>query len=101
MTTRIPLAEASGDEILARIAYQLIKLDYHQHPDDYDEPTYPILVLAEHYHHIGLTQIAADLRLAGIWTAHGAPLAGWLASRLLINPARAAQLGRLGRSRRR
>jgi hypothetical protein len=99
MSDRIPLAEASGDEITARIAYQLIKLDYHQHPDDYEDATTCILILADHYHQIGCTLLAADIRLAGIWCAHGGTVAAWLRSRILINPGRASKLARLGRGR--
>jgi hypothetical protein len=101
MNDLLPLTEVSGDEILARIAYRLIRLDYADHPDQYDEPTSAILTLAERIHALGLTQVAADLRLAGIWCAQGGTVAAWLRSRVVITTGRATKLRHLGRGPRR
>lgn len=97
MSDRLPLTEVSGDEILARVTYQIILADYRQTPDSYDTPAERILILADEWHAIGAIDIATDLRLAGIWCAHGSTLASWLASRVLIHTGRASKLMRLGR----
>lgn len=101
MSDRLPLTEVSGDEILARVCYQLILADYRLTPDAYDTPAERILILADQWYAIGATDIATDLRLAGIWCAHGATLASWLSSRIVITSGRVSKLMRAGRSRRR
>lgn len=101
MSDRLPLTEVGGDEILARIAYQLILADYRLTPNSYDEPAERILILAEEWFAFGATEIATELRLAGIWCAHGSTLANWLKSRVLIRTSRVSKLMRLGNERRR
>jgi hypothetical protein len=97
MADRLPLTEVSGDEILARVTYQIILADYRLTPDSYDTPAERILILADEWHAFGAVDIATDLRLAGIWCAHGSTLAAWLASRVLISTGRASRLMRAGR----
>lgn len=101
MTDRLPLTEVSGDEILARVTYQIILADYRQTPDSYDTPAERILILADEWHAFGAVDIATDLRLAGIWCAHGSTLASWLSSRVLIHTGRVSKLMRAGRGPRR
>jgi hypothetical protein len=101
MSDRLPLQECGGDEILARIAFQLIRLDYASSPDAYDDPTARLLFLTDIYYQTGLTQIAADIRLAAIWCGNGGFLADWLRSRIVVTTGRASRLARAGRSRRR
>jgi hypothetical protein len=101
MPDRLPLTEVSGDEILARVCYQIILADYRLTPDSYDTPTERILILADQWHAFGAIDIATDLRLAGIWCAHGSTLASWLQSRIIITQGRVSTLMRAGRSRRR
>ena len=101
MSERLPLTEVGGDEILARVTYQIILADYRQTPDLYDTPAERILILADEWFALGAIDLATDLRLAGIWCAHGSTLASWLGSRVLITTGRASRLMRAGRSRRR
>lgn len=101
MTERLPLTEVGGDEILARVCYQIIKADYRLTPDSYDSPAERIFILADDWYAFGAVDIATDLRLAGIWCAHGGTLAAWLSSRIIITSGRASKLMRVGRSRRR
>ena len=101
MSDRMPLTEVGGDEALARITYQLIILDYKSHPDAYELPVIRLLALADQYHQFGLTQLAADLRLAAIWCGNGGTVASWLRARIVIRAGRATKLRRLGRSRER
>jgi hypothetical protein len=99
LTTRIPLAEASGDEILARVTYQLILLDYHDNPDKYDHPEVRLFELAYQWRLIGLAPIHEQLELAAIWCSHGSRIADWLKSRIMVSSGRAPILARLGRTR--
>lgn len=101
MSDRLPLTEVSGDEVLARVTYQIILADYRQTPDSYDTPAERIFILADEWFAFGATDLAQDLRLAGIWCAHGSTLASWLASRVLISTGRASKLLRAGRGPRR
>lgn len=101
MSNRLPLTEVSGDEVLARVTYQIILADYRQTPDSYDSPSERIFLLADEWHVFGATDLAQDLRLAGIWCAHGATLASWLQSRVLIHTGRVSRLMRAGRTPRR
>jgi len=99
MSDRLPLTEVSGDEILARVVYQLILADYRLTPDLYDFPAERIFVLADEWHALGATDIATDLRLAGIWCAQGGAVAQWLRTRIVITTGRASKLMRAGRGR--
>jgi hypothetical protein len=101
MADRLPLTEVSGDEVLARVTYQIILADYRLTPDLYETPAERILQLADEWFKFGATDLAQDLRLAGIWCAHGSTLASWLQSRVLIASPRISTLMRAGRSRRR
>jgi hypothetical protein len=101
MSDRLPLTEVGSEEILARVTYQIILADYRQTPDSYDSPAERIFILADEWHAFGAVDIATDLRLAGIWCAHGSTLASWLASRVLISTGRVSKLMRAGRSPRR
>lgn len=89
MPTRIPLAGASGDEILSRVTYQIILGDYELDPTRYDDPAQRLLELALEWHQSGLHTIAAQLDLCGIWCAHGGTIATWLKSRILFTTERA------------
>lgn len=99
MAERIPLAEASGDEILARVTYQLILLDYHNNPDAYDHPETRLFELAYQWRILDVAPISEQLELAAIWCAHGSRIADWLKARLSYTSGRATILARLGRSR--
>jgi hypothetical protein len=83
MAYRMPLAEASGDEILSRVTYQIIRGDYDLHPSAYDDPTAQLFTLAIDWHKSGIHMIAAQLDLAAIWCAHGGTVASWLQSRII------------------
>lgn len=101
MSDRFPLTEVGGDEIIARVVYQLILLDYHQNPASYDEPFPALLLLADYYHTAELALIAADIRLVAIWVASGGTVATWLRARVVFTCGRATRLARAGRNRRR
>jgi len=83
MSNRIPLAEASGDETLSRVTYQIILGDYDLNPSAYDDPTARLFTLAIAWHKSGIHMIAAQLDLAAIWCAHGGTVASWLQSRII------------------
>ena len=101
MADRIPLAEASGEEILVRVTYQIILADYRKTPDSYDTPSERILILADEWFAFGATDLAFYLRMAGIWCASGDTLAAWLQKGIYLTSGRASKLMRAGRSRRR
>jgi len=54
MANRIPLAEASGDETLSRVTYQIILGDYDLNPSAYDDPTARLFTLAIAWHKSGI-----------------------------------------------
>jgi hypothetical protein len=84
MTDRLPLAEVSGDEAIARITYQIILGDYDLHPDAYDNPSFHLFELAAGWQLAGVPPVAEQLRLAGIWVANGGTIATWLRSRIVF-----------------
>lgn len=97
MQERLPLTEVSGEEIIARVAYQIILADYRQTPDLYDTPADRLFVLADEWFALDAISLATDLRLAGIWCAQGGAIASWLRSRVVITQGRASKLMRAGR----
>jgi hypothetical protein len=98
MSDRLPLTEVGGEEILARVVFQIILGDYRQQPDSYDTPTIAILNLADEWFASGFTDVATDLRLAAIWCANGGTVATWLRSRIIFHAGRTGRLIRAGRS---
>lgn len=101
MADRLPLAEASSDEILARTAYQIILADYRTNPDCYDNPATRLFDLAFQWRQSGLYLIAQDIELAAIWCAQGSTVREWLTSRITPQSGRATILAQTGRGRRR
>jgi hypothetical protein len=98
MTDRLPLAEVSGDEILARVVYQIILFDYREHPDSYDIPVVRVLELADQFHAANMSIIAADLRLAAIWCGNGGTIATWLRARIVFRTQRFSRARHAGRN---
>jgi hypothetical protein len=101
MSDRLPLTEVSGEEILARVVYQIILADYHIAPENYDVPVLRLLELAHEYHQHDMDIIAADIRLVAIWCGNGGTVATWLRARIVITTGRASRLAQAGRARRR
>lgn len=101
MADRLPLAEVSGEEVLARVVYQIVMRDYRDNPDKYDLPPNRLFELAFQWRSAGIPLISNELDLLAVWCGRGGTVASWLTSRVLINPGRAAMLARVGRSRRR
>lgn len=83
MVLHQPLAEASSEEIIARVTYQIILADYRADPEAYDDPTSRVFALALEYQHAHVGVIAAQLDLVAIWCAHGGTIASWLTYRIL------------------
>jgi len=92
MNDRLPLTEVSGDEALARVTYQIIIADYHNHPDLYDDPTSRLLALTTDWQQSGFKLIADDLRLAAIWVGNGGTVATWLRARIVFHAGRTTRL---------
>jgi hypothetical protein len=101
MDDRLPLTEVSGDEALARVAYQIIVGDYHAHPETYDTPTEALLNLAHSWDSDGLHLLGEQIALAAIWCANGGTVATWLRARVVFHAGRFSRLHQAGRSRRR
>ena len=101
MADRLPLTEVSGNEILVRVTYQIVLADYRLTPDSYDTPADRIFILADDWHAFGAIELAAQLRLAGIWCASGATLASWLQQGIFSTSGRASKLMRANGARRR
>jgi len=101
MSDRLPLTEVGGDELLARVTYQIILGDYRDHPDEYEIPYIRLIVLAEEWSLAGIEPIATDLRLAAIWVGNGGTVATWLRARVVFHAGRATKLAHTGRARRR
>jgi hypothetical protein len=101
MTDRIPLAEASGGEIIARVTYQIILIDYHDNPNSYDYPPTRLYELAYQWRLAGLEPIADALLSCANWCAQGGHVATWLRTHTLVTAGRATILARAGRTRRR
>jgi len=101
MRDRLPLTEVSGEEILARVVYQVIMGDYRDNPEQYDRPPQRLYDLAYQWRSAGLPLIGHEIELVAIWTAQGGTVATWLLSRVLIHVGRATMLARAGRPRRR
>jgi len=99
MSDRLPLTEVGGDEILARVTYQIILSDYRSNPENYDIPSLRLLELAHEFHLEELDLIATDIRLAAIWCANGGTVATWLRARIIITTGRASRLRLAGRNR--
>lgn len=92
MSNRLPLTEVSGEEIIARVTYQIIMADYRQTPDSYDTPSERILILADQWFAFGANDLAFYLRLAGVWCSTGATLASWLQKSIFLTSGRASKL---------
>lgn len=101
MSDRLPLTEVGGDEILARVVYQIILHDYHSHPHLYDDPVHQLLDLALIWGACPLHTIPENLSLCAIWVANGGTVATWVRARIVFTTGRATRLLRAGRSRRR
>lgn len=101
MADRLPLAEASSDEILARTVYQIIREDYRLNPDCYDNPATRLFDLAFQWRQTGLTLIAEQIELAAIWCAQGSTVRQWLTSRISPATGRSTILARAAVRRRR
>lgn len=101
MQERLPLTEVSGDEVLARVVYQLIVHYYHEYPDSFDNPTEALLNLAHSWYTSDITLIAEQLQLVALWVANGGTVATWLRARIFTTTGRATILARPGRARRR
>lgn len=99
MSDRLPLTEVGGDELLARVTYQIILGDYHAHPEEYEIPYIRLIVLAEEWSLAGIEPIATDLRLAAIWVGNGGTVATWLRARIVFHSGRPTMIARAGRSR--
>lgn len=99
MNDRLPLTEVSGDEILARVTFQIILHDYHLSPDKYDDPTGRLLELACEWDDDLLSWIHEQLTLCAIWVGNGGTVATWLRARIVITTGRATKLARIGRRR--
>jgi hypothetical protein len=101
MTERIPLADASGQEIVARTVYQLILIDYRTNPEQYDRAPSRLFDLALQWRQAGLHLVADELSSVAVWCAQGGTVATWLRTRILVSTGRATILARAGRTRRR
>lgn len=101
MQQRLPLTEVGGEEILARVVYQIVMRDYRDNPDTYDHPPSRLFDLAFQWRQAAIPLIGNELELVAIWCAQGGTVAAWLNTRVLINPGRATMLARAGRPRRR
>jgi len=84
MDDRLPLAEVSGDEAIARVTYQIIRGDYSLHPHLYDTPTLRLLELANEWAAPEYHYLAEQILLAAIWCANGGTVATWLRSRIVF-----------------
>lgn len=101
MNDRLPLTDVGGDEIIARVVYQIILADYREFPDLYDTPTVRLLELATDWNAKQFDRIHEDITLVAIWVANGGTVATWLRARIVFTTSRASKLMHLGKSRRR
>lgn len=101
MKERLPLTEVGGEEILARVVYQIVMRDYRDNPDKYDLPPNRLFELAFQWRSAGIPLISNELDQLAVWCSHNGTVAAWLQSRVLIHVGRATMLARAGRSRRR
>jgi hypothetical protein len=84
MADRLPLTEVGGDEILARVTYQIILADYDRWPELYDTPTLRLLELATDWSAPEYSRIHEQITLAAIWVANGGTVATWLRARVVF-----------------
>lgn len=101
MSERLPLTEVSGDEVIARVAYQIILADYRENPLSYDDPVPALLDLAVKWDADDLSYLHEQLTLAALWVANGGTIATWLRARCFAHTSRASKLIRVGRGPRR
>ena len=99
MSDRLPLTEVGGDEIIARVTFQIILQDYHSRPEEYDSPVEALLHLAAAYHQANIPIIDEQLTLAAVWVGNGGTVATWLRARVIITTGRTTRLARVGRTR--
>jgi hypothetical protein len=101
MEERLPLTEVGGDEILARVTYQIIASYYRDYPDSFDNPTEAVLNLANTWYQSEIPIIAEQMTLVAIWLSNGGTIATWRRARIVFHAGRSTRLAQAGRSRRR
>jgi hypothetical protein len=101
MTTRLPLTEASADEIVSRTVAQIVLRDYKLNPHCYDTPATRLYDLSFQWREAGLFLIAEQLMNVANHVASGGTVASWRTLHTGLALARHQALRRLGQSRRR
>lgn len=101
MAAHLPLTECTGTEIVVRTVYQIIKSDYRQNPEQYDNPTTRLLDLALQWRALGLDLIADTLQDAAEHVSARHTIASWKSLRTAMDVTRIMTLSSLGRARKR
>jgi hypothetical protein len=101
MPTNLPLAEATGLEVVVRTTYQIIRWDYDLNPEQYDRPATRLFELAYQWRNSGLYIIADCLQDAAHAVSQGTTIASWRSLHLAVDSARLLALSRLGTKPRR
>lgn len=84
MVDRLPLADVSGDEAIARVTYQIIRADYDLFPELYETPVLRLFELASDWSAPEYHMLHENIALAAIWCANGGTIATWLRSRIVF-----------------
>lgn len=97
MTSFLPLTEVGGDEILARVTYQIILADYAINAEQYDRPADRLYELSLQWRISDILPIAEQLLSVAHYCAKGGKAREWLSTRIVIQTGRPSRLTRLSR----